>query len=46
LRFLELALSMAHTPALDWIELSVNRHMGFRGFPIKQLRARWSPSGC
>jgi hypothetical protein len=29
LRFLELALSMAHTPALDWIELSVNGHMGF-----------------
>ena len=46
LRFLELALSMAHTLALDWIELSVNGHMGFRGYRLRQLRAELFPSGC
>lgn len=29
LRFLELAFGMAHTLALDWIELPINGHTGF-----------------
>jgi len=46
LRFLELAFGKAHTPALDWIELSVDGHTNVHGFPLSLLRAVLLSSGC